>query len=169
MLRRSTGEMSILHVVGVRISTSNQPMQRRASLEFELHFHRMGNMRAAFKALHLHWRGNRPHRDPNRCLVFNQWAKRKPGKDVRIFAQFRSDRPFLEPDADAVCRLRVSAVALATCFCAAGRTFDDITQKAKHTRAVVCRSGHFPRHRRLHKDRDTTLLFTVWPVWQMSS
>lgn len=75
-------------------------------------------------------------------------------------------RPVLKHDADIVCRLCVS-VALATCFCAAGRTFDDITQKAS-------------THGLLFADRDifldtaactriTTQLFCLQCGQQMSS
>lgn len=40
--------------------------------------------------------------------------------------------------------------------------------ESKHG-AVVCGSGHFPQHGRLHKDHRTTLLFTVWPADELLS
>lgn len=105
--------------------------------------------------------------DHNRCHPLNQWARCKPRKDLRICVQFWSGVGFWNMTLTlfVVC----ANVALASCFCAVGRTFDDITRKASAHRVVVCGSGHFPQHHCLHKDHYTTLLFTVWPADELLS
>lgn len=111
---------------------------------------------------------NHCYNDHNRRHPLNQWARREPRKDSWIYVQFSSGVCFWNTT-PTLFVVFVRTWPLATCFCAVGRTFDDITQKASTHGAVVCGSGHFPQHHRLHKDHYTTLLFTVWPADELLS
>lgn len=156
-------EMSIMHVVGVRIFTVNSRCSTFGVWALlSLRGQHVSSDETIAPALVI----NRVHHR-NRGRALNQWARCKPWKGLKSVCNFGAasvSETWRWHCLSSLCE-RGPCNSL---LCSGAHPWWHYTE-SKHARAVVCGSGHFPRHRRLHKDHHTTLLFTVWPVDELWS